>query len=626
MKNSRVFRLIVAMPLLLVVGMVYAIQDIAPLRIGILANRPKQQEIMNWQPLVKHLETVMARPVEVGLHNHAELDAAVARRLVDVVLTAPGHFILLQQASGLSSPIATLVSREGSHTLSAFGGVIFTRADRPDIASLADLAGKRIAAISLEAFGAYQMQALELLEAGVALPKSDQLLLTALPQDRVIEAVLARQADVGFVRAGMIEALAREGRLDAGQLRIINRQNLPSYPYALSTRLYPEWPVAVMPQVDKQIASRLAAALFLMPPELLEKTANRIAGFSIPANYDGVENMLRRLRLPPFDVEPEITLADIWRRHTAWVITLTVLFLMLAASTFGLIILYRRSQQAAATVQVLNATLEARVQERTSQLEATNAALILAKELAEAANRAKSTFLANMSHELRTPMNAILGMTDLALRHSDDPKLKDQLGKVIQSSKHLLHVINDILDISKIEAERLQLEHINFRLGEILENIVSLLGHKATEKGLKLLIDLEPGLPARRFNGDPTRLGQVLLNLAGNALKFTERGSITLRCRLIGETPDGVLLRCEMADTGIGIEPAAQARLFNAFEQADNSMTRKYGGTGLGLVISQRLVKMMGGEIGVESTPGQGSTFWFTVRLQKASTSAVPLV
>jgi PAS domain S-box-containing protein len=246
-----------------------------------------------------------------------------------------------------------------------------------------------------------------------------------------------------------------------------------------------------------------------------------------------------------------------------------------------------------------------------------------ARDAAEAASRAKSTFLANMSHELRTPMNGILGMTDLALRHTEDPKLKDQLGKVIQSSKHLLHVINDILDISKIEAERLQLEHVDFRLGEILENIVRLIGQKATQKGLKLLIDLEVGLPTRRFSGDPMRLGQILLNLAGNALKFTASGAITLRCRLIEETPDSVLLRWEVADTGIGIEPAAQARLFTAFEQADNSMTRKYGGTGLGLAISQRLVKMMGGEIGVESTPGQGSTFWFSVRLGKTGSDAV---
>jgi CheY-like chemotaxis protein/nitrogen-specific signal transduction histidine kinase len=250
------------------------------------------------------------------------------------------------------------------------------------------------------------------------------------------------------------------------------------------------------------------------------------------------------------------------------------------------------------------------------------AALEKARDQAEAASRAKSTFLANMSHELRTPMNAIMGMTSLALRHAEDPKLQDQLQKIDSASKHLLHVINDILDISKIEAERLTLEHADFRLGEVLENLMSLVGHKASEKGLKLNIDLPAGLPARMFNGDPLRLGQILLNLAGNALKFTPGGSITLRARIVVDNADDLLLRWEVQDTGIGISTEDQQRLFTAFEQADGSMTRRYGGTGLGLAISKRLAQMMGGEIGVESEPGRGSTFWFTVRLRKAASAA----
>jgi PAS domain S-box-containing protein len=260
--------------------------------------------------------------------------------------------------------------------------------------------------------------------------------------------------------------------------------------------------------------------------------------------------------------------------------------------------------------------LEKLVEERTT-------ALSIAKEAAEAANRAKSTFLANMSHELRTPMNAIMGMTSMALKHAADPKLIDQLGKVDNASKHLLHVINDILDISKIEAERMVLEQTNFRFGTVLGNLRSLIGQKVSEKGLELRTELAPEVASLSLLGDPLRLGQILLNLTGNALKFTERGSITLRTVLQHETADDVLLRCEVQDTGIGISPEDRKKLFTAFEQADSSMTRKYGGTGLGLAISKRLAKMMGGEIGVDSTVGQGSTFWFTVRLRKASCSAV---
>jgi signal transduction histidine kinase/ActR/RegA family two-component response regulator len=261
--------------------------------------------------------------------------------------------------------------------------------------------------------------------------------------------------------------------------------------------------------------------------------------------------------------------------------------------------------------------LEALVEERT-------ASLSVAKEAAEAASRAKSTFLANMSHELRTPMNAIMGMTGLALRHATDPKLRDQLAKVEQASRHLLGVINDILDISKIEAEHLTLEHVRFGLGEVLENLVSLNGQKAREKGLKLRLDLGPEILGLAMFGDPLRLGQILLNFIGNAIKFTEQGSITLHVRVADSGPNDVLLRFEIEDAGIGIAAEDQARLFTAFEQADGSTTRRYGGTGLGLAINKRLAQMMGGEVGVESQVGIGSTFWFTVRLDKAPNAVAP--
>ena len=261
--------------------------------------------------------------------------------------------------------------------------------------------------------------------------------------------------------------------------------------------------------------------------------------------------------------------------------------------------------------------LEVLVQERTT-------ALSIAKDMAEAANRSKSQFLANMSHEVRTPMNGILGMIELVIRRIADPVQKKQLLKAQLSAQNLLRIINDILDISKIEAERMKLEAVPFTLDDVLDNLNVLIGQKAQEKGLAFSVDIPAPLRVGGFIGDPLRLGQILLNLVSNAVKFTEKGGVFLRVHPQEDSATVVLLHFAVEDTGIGISPENQKRLFTAFEQADGSMTRKYGGTGLGLAISKRLVQMMGGSIGIKSAEGQGSTFWFTVRLEKAEETGLP--
>ncbi len=241
--------------------------------------------------------------------------------------------------------------------------------------------------------------------------------------------------------------------------------------------------------------------------------------------------------------------------------------------------------------------------------------LSVAKEAAESANLAKSAFLANMSHEIRTPLNAITGMAHLLRRAGCTPEQRERLDRIESASDHLLEIINAVLDLSKIEAGKFALEETSVNVGGLIGNVCSMIQERAEAKHLALIREIAP-LP-HAILGDPTRLQQALLNFATNAVKFTDTGHITFRTRLEADNPDHLLVRFEVEDTGIGIDASAQSRLFSAFEQADNSTTRKYGGTGLGLAITRKLAELMGGRAGVSSTPGRGSLFWFSAHLKK---------
>lgn len=284
--------------------------------LGILAYRPKPESRTRWQPLADYLARALpGKKVQLSVLGYLEMEEALRRHELDFILTNPAHYIQLRQKNGLSGVLATLVELEDGHPVTFVGGVIFRSGKRDDIARLEDLKGKILATVGNDSLGGYRLQVHDLLHDGVQMPDDTRIFVTDVPHDLVLQAVLEGRADAGLIRTGVIEAMVREGRLEAGQIHVLNRQDVPGFPYAVSTRLYPEWPFVALPHVDARIARRVAAALLSLEPDTPAARNAGIHGFAIPADYSPVEDLLRELRLPPFETVPTFTPRDVWMRY-----------------------------------------------------------------------------------------------------------------------------------------------------------------------------------------------------------------------------------------------------------------------------------------------------------------------
>lgn len=342
-------RWLVAGCLLLASSSVFAQDEI---KIGILSFRSKPQTLSQWAPLATELNRAIPEyKFIVEAYGLNELSAAVNARQVDFILTNSGHYVLMAHRSGLSAPLATMINLEQGKPVSSFGGVIFTRADKTDINQLKDIRGKTVAVFSTDSLGGYQMEAYELIHAGMRIPQDIQLKKMGQSQDDIVTAVLSNNAEVGFVRSGLLESLVSEGKLDIAGIKILNRQDLPYFPDVVSTPLYPEWPFVSLPHISRELKRKVASFLLNIEANKALSQSLKIQGFDVPADYEPVVEVLRQLRMPPFDIAPEFTLSDVWNRYRWPIASSVAAFALILLLGFNLLLAIRRLKSEKALVQ-----------------------------------------------------------------------------------------------------------------------------------------------------------------------------------------------------------------------------------------------------------------------------------
>ncbi|MBD3669983.1 MAG: sensor histidine kinase [Gammaproteobacteria bacterium] len=579
------------------------------IHIGLRAHQGVEKGIIQWQPTAEYLSRAIPEHefIMYPYESISELNSAAGKGIFDFVITNPSSYIEMEVKYG-ASRILTLQNLRQGKPYSQFGSVIFTRHDRDDINTIKDIKGKHFMSVSKSAFGGWRMAWKEMLEQGVDPYRDFESIRYGRGlQQNVVYAVLAGEVDAGSVRTDMLEGMAKEGEINLSDIKILNAKDIPEFPFHLSTRLYPEWPLAKFRHTSTQLSQRVAIALMSMPSIDVAAIAGDYYGWTVPLDYQPVHELLKDLKVAPYEDYGEVSFYQ--TLLTYWYV---YLFLILMLSIAGYTALKfntinRRLNQATQQLTSSKNELEMRVQERTRELEE---ALIIA----ENANKAKTEFLSRMSHELRTPMNAILGFAELmAVNNKDNLSAEnaDNLNEIRQAGQHLLALINEVLQIARIEAGKQEFEYSNIDLESLIESCLRIVQPLAITRKIQIEKDIIPVA----LVSDETRVKQVIINLLANAIKYNySQGLVTVECRKLNKT--FALIR--ISNTGPGIQAADITKIFEPFERLrDNTET---DGTGIGLTVCKQIVEAMGGSISVTSEENGITVFSIQLRLKPEKT------
>jgi two-component system, LuxR family, sensor histidine kinase TtrS len=574
--------------------------------IGFLAYRGAEDAKRNWQPTADYLAGALpGYKFTVTPYSHAELRAALAADEVAFVLTNTGDYVDLEATFGISR-IATLRSAHAARGGNAFGAVIFTRAERADIQTLADLRGKSFAAVAAEAFGGFQMAWRELKVAGVdPFAHLADLRFLGFPQDRIVRAVLAGEADAGTVRGGLLEAMAAEGKIRLGDVRVLNPQNQPGYPLALSTRLYPEWPFAVARHTPPELAGQVAIALLSMPADHPAATAAGYGGWTAPLDYQPVHDLFRELGLGPYAAGDE-DWADFMARNRIWLAVALGLFALVVVHSVGTeYMVGRRTHELSA----LNLELQREIAERRAAEEKVRR---LQSELAHAGRlKAMGEMATTLAHELNQPLSAIASYTQGCIRRlqSGTARELDLLGALEQAAAQARRA-GQIIGRIRAFVRKDSPHPMPIDLNRAVREVVELLVPDLRDHGIALRLDLTEPLP--EVAGDLIELEQVIFNLAHNAIEAMAGGAAETaadgadgqrQMRIVTYRAGTETVAVTVEDSGPGIDAAIADRLFESFA------TTKPDGLGLGLAICQSIVDTYGGRIEAANRPVEGARF-----------------